>query len=207
MNRLPVLFIWIFIVFGSSWLGLVAYPYLTFATLKPNTDESTGEVAPLSKPGTADQGYRVYAASGCVYCHTQQVRDKGEGRDLERGYGARRTVARDYIHDKVVFLGTMRTGPDLTNIGVRQPDVQWHYRNLWNPRSTYAPSIMPPYKYLFKVQKIVGQPSATAVKLEGADAPPPGYEVIPTEDAQALVAYLLSLKHNYPLPEAPEPTE
>jgi cytochrome c oxidase cbb3-type subunit II len=32
----------------------------------------------------------------------------------------------------------------------------------------------------------------------------PGYEVVPTEDAKALVAYLLSLKRDYPLPEAPE---
>ena len=38
-------------------------------------------------------------------------------------------------------------------------------------------------------------------------APPPGYEVVPTAEGKALVDYLLSLKKNYPLPEAPEPTE
>jgi hypothetical protein len=46
-----------------------------------------------------------------------------------------------------------------------------------------------------------------AVKLDGADVPPPGYEVVPTEDGKALVDYLLSLKRDYALPEAPEPTE
>jgi len=38
------------------------------------------------------------------------------------------------------------------------------------------------------------------------DSPPEGYEVVPTYEAEALVAYLLSLNRNYPLPEAPEPT-
>jgi hypothetical protein len=38
-------------------------------------------------------------------------------------------------------------------------------------------------------------------------APPSGYEVVPTAEGKALVDYLLSLKKNYPLPEAPEATE
>jgi phosphoserine aminotransferase len=36
---------------------------------------------------------------------------------------------------------------------------------------------------------------------------PDGYEVVPTAEAEALVAYLLSLNRNYPLPEAPEPPQ
>jgi cytochrome c oxidase cbb3-type subunit 2 len=62
---------------------------------------------------------------------------------------------------------------------------------------------MAPYKYLYRVQKIQGQPSPKALKLEGKYAPAPGYEVVPTPDAEALVAYLLSLNRNYALPEAP----
>ena len=35
----------------------------------------------------------------------------------------------------------------------------------------------------------------------------PVMRLYPTEEGKALVDYLLSLKKNYPLPEAPEPTE
>ena len=89
-------------------------------------------------------------------------------------------------------------------MGVRQTDPQWFYRYLY---SAHPESAMPAYKWLFRTQKIAGQASVDAVKLDGADAPPPGYEVVPTEDGKALVDYLLSLKRNYALPEAPEPTE
>jgi hypothetical protein len=34
-------------------------------------------------------------------------------------------------------------------------------------------------------------------------APPAGYEVVPTDDAKNLVAYLLSLRADVPLYEAP----
>lgn len=66
---------------------------------------------------------------------------------------------------------------------------------------------MPAYRWLFETREIQGQPSVDAVKLEGKDAPRPGYEVVPTPEGKALVDYLLSLKKNYPLPEAPEATE
>jgi cytochrome c oxidase cbb3-type subunit II len=204
LNKVVKLFFGVFGAFGLSWLGFVAYPYLTFAGLQPNKDPNTREVAPLAKPGTAEQGYHVYASSGCIYCHSQFVRDKNEGSDIDREWGKRRTVARDYLYDRQVFLGTSRLGADLANVGVRQTDPLWFYRYLY---SAHPESAMPAYKWLFRTQKIAGQASTDAVKLDGADAPPPGYEVVPTEDGKALVDYLLSLKRNYALPEAPEPTE
>ena len=45
---------------------------------------------------------------------------------------------------------------------------------------------MPAYRWLFETREIQGQPSADAVKLEGADAPPAGYEVVPTSEGKAL---------------------
>jgi hypothetical protein len=39
--------------------------------------------------------------------------------------------------------------------------------------------------------------------LEGEFAPEPGFEIVPTADARALVAYLLSLNTDVPLFEAP----
>jgi cytochrome c oxidase cbb3-type subunit 2 len=102
------------------------------------------------------------------------------------------------------MLGTMRTGPDLTNIGERQADAAWHYRHLYNPQITSPGSIMPPHAFLFDVRTI-GQAgrSTNALVLEGPFAPPAGQEVIPTRRAEQLVAYLRSLKSSGDLPEAP----
>ena len=130
MNKLAGLFFGVFLLFGLSWLAFAAYPYITFAGLQRSKDEATGALAPPGNPGTADQGARVYAANGCFYCHSQYVRDKNEGSDIERKWGKRRTVARDYMFDRAVFLGTSRLGADLTNVGDRQTDPQWFYRLL-----------------------------------------------------------------------------
>jgi cytochrome c oxidase cbb3-type subunit 2 len=207
VNKINGLFFGVFFLFGTSWLGLVAYPYLTFAGLRQSKDDATGALAPLGNPGTATQGARVYAANGCLYCHSQYIREKDEGSDIDRSWGTRRTVARDYMYDRQVFLGTSRLGADLTNVGVRQTDPQWFYRILYSPQTMSHEVAMPAYRWLFETREIQGQSSADAVRLEGADAPPSGYEVVPTAEGKALVEYLLSLKKNYPLPEAPEATE
>jgi cytochrome c oxidase cbb3-type subunit 2 len=207
VKKITGLFFGVFLLFAVSWLALVAYPYLTFAGLRQSKDEATGASAPLEVPGTATQGARIYAANGCVYCHSQYVRAKDEGNDIDRKWGTRRTVARDYMFDQQVFLGASRLGADLTNVGVRQTDPQWFYRLLYDPRAVSPETSMPAYRWLFETREIQGQPSADAVKLEGRDAPAPGYEVVPTDEGKALVEYLLSLKKNYPLPEAPEATE
>jgi cytochrome c oxidase cbb3-type subunit II len=207
VNKITGLFFGIFFLFGASWLGLVAYPYLTFAGLRQTKDDATGALSPLQNPGTATQGARVYAANGCLYCHSQYVRENGEGNDIDRKWGTRRTVARDYMFDRQVFLGTSRLGADLTNVGVRQTDPQWFYRILYAPQTLSPEVAMPAYRWLFQTREIQGQPSNDAVKLEGPEAPPSGYEIVPTSEGKALVGYLLSLKKNYPLPEAPEATE
>jgi cytochrome c oxidase cbb3-type subunit II len=197
----------IFVLFGLSWIGFVAYPYMSFAELKADRDSVTNELTPPGVPGVAQQGSHVFAANGCVYCHSQFARDKIEGGDIDRQWAKRRTVARDYMNDRQVFLGVSRLGPDLTNVGVRQKDVHWYYRLLYDPQTINPASIMPSYRWLFREQKIAGQPANNALKLEGADQPKPGYEIVPTAEGQSLVAYLLSLKRDYNLPEAPEPKE
>jgi cytochrome c oxidase cbb3-type subunit 2 len=207
VNKITRLFFGVFLLFGAAWLGLVAYPYLTFAGLRQSKDDATGALAPLGNPGAAAQGARVYAANGCVYCHSQYVREKDEGNDIDRKWGTRRTVARDYMFDRQVFLGTSRLGADLSNVGVRQTDPQWFYRILYSPQTMSREVSMPAYRWLFEIREIQGQPSVDALKLEGEDAPSLGYEVVPTEEGKVLVGYLLSLKKNYPLPEAPESTE
>jgi cytochrome c oxidase cbb3-type subunit 2 len=197
----------IFVLFGLSWIGFVAYPYMTFAELKADRDSVTNELTPPNVPGVAQQGSRVFAANGCVYCHSQFARDKTEGGDIDRGWAKRRTVARDYMNDRQVFLGVSRLGPDLTNVGVRQKDAQWYYRLLYNPQSISPTSTMPAYRWLFREQKIASQAANNALRLEGPEKPRPGYEIVPTAEGESLVGYLLSLKRDYNLPEAPEPKE
>ena len=204
MSYGPLLFLGILFTLASSWVGLVLMPQRQLGALSQHTDTNTAAIYPPSRPGEAQQGAEVYRSLGCVYCHTQQVRPEGYGADIERGWGRRRTVSRDYIHDKPVMLGTMRTGPDLTNIGERQPDYAWQYKHLYNPQITSAGSVMPPYPFLFETRPVgPSGPSTNALALEGAFAPAPGFEVVPTARARQLVEYLRSLKSSGDLPEAP----
>lgn len=204
MKKIPLIFLGVFMTFAFSWLGLVAYSCIVLGHLQPLPDEDTGDYFPPSKPGLVVAGERSYAANGCFYCHSQQVRLAPLSTDIAKGLGTRHTVARDYLREQPAFLGTMRTGPDLANIGIRQSEVNWYHQHLYEPQTVNEWSIMPSFRYLYKMQKIQGQPSNSSVKdLHGPHAPKPGYEVVPTEEAKALVAYLLSLKRNYPLPEAP----
>ncbi|MEZ5405626.1 MAG: cbb3-type cytochrome c oxidase subunit II [Verrucomicrobiia bacterium] len=189
------------VVFGIAWLATVAVPYTKFVQLQPVVDEETGDRTPPVESGLVRRGAMVYAAQGCAGCHSQRIR--GGGADIDRGWGVRQSVPRDYWESGPVFWGSSRIGPDLSNVGVRQPSAMWHYQHLYNPRSLNPDSIMPPFRYLFEERKIVGQVSEDAVALFGKDAPKPGYEVVPTMDAKALVAYLLSRNQSYALPEAP----
>ena len=126
-----------------------------------------------------------------------------EAVDLDRGWGKRRSVARDYLYDDPVMLGSLRVGPDLANAGARLPDPNWHLRHLYAPRSEVKDSLMPPYRYLFERRRIGWQPSPDALQFPKELAPPPGFEIVPKPEARLLVAYLLSLRAETPLFEAP----
>lgn len=125
------------------------------------------------------------------------------GVDIARGWGLRQSVAQDYVRDYPVMLGNQRVGPDLTNIGLRRPDVHWHLRHLYHPQSEVPGSTMPPYRYLFAYRRIEFQPSPDALDWPPEFAPPAGYEVVPTEDARALAVFLASLRADASLFEAP----
>ena len=149
---------------------------------------------PALKPYTEQQlrGRAVYIANGCIYCHSQQIRDPAFTTDVNRGWGSRATVPEDYAYDRPHLLGTMRTGPDLMNIGARQPSAQWHLGHLYQPRAYVPGSIMPAYPYLFDaVDKAA--PGDTVVALPPAWAPS-GKVVVATPAALDLVTYLQSLE-------------
>jgi len=204
MNRLPTLLSGIFLIFLTSWLGLVAYSAVQLGRLAPVPDADNGGSLPPTYGGEAIAGQRVYAQEGCVSCHSQQVRQKSiTDADVARGWGVRPSVARDYLRDSTAFLGASRIGPDLSNIGMRQTKAQSLYLQLYCPATVAQGSLMPSYRYLFNVRKIEGQRSKEALDLTGEDSPREGYEVVPSAEAKNLVAYLLSLRHDYALPEAP----
>jgi cytochrome c oxidase cbb3-type subunit 2 len=155
-------------------------------------------------PYTPEQarGRQVYVENGCLYCHSQQVRDPVFTTDVERGWGSRATVPADYVYDRPHLLSTMRTGPDLINVGARLPDPNWHLVHLYNPRVVVPWSIMPSFRFLFE-ERAPGsmRPGEQVVPVQAPRAPR-GKVVVATPDALALVAYLLSLKREYPLPPA-----
>ena len=86
--------------------------------------------------------------------------------------------------------------------GVPPPySAAWHHRHLYSPRSLNLDSNMPAYRFLYEQRRIGGEPSAGALKLNRREAPPEGWEIVPTYDAQCLVAYLMSLDQSHPLKE------
>jgi len=143
------------------------------------------------------EGRDVYVANGCSYCHTQQVRPLDEDRIFGRP-----SAPGDFKYQTPELLGSERTGPDLTNIGVRQPSSVWQYIHLYNPRAVVPESIMPSFNWLFHV--VAQAPTGVIpVPLPKAYAPAHG-AVVPTHQAEALIAYLASLKQP-PLPGSSAP--
>jgi cbb3-type cytochrome oxidase cytochrome c subunit len=324
MKGLAPLFLGIFGTFAFSWVGLTLLPNWQIGHLNPQSDEEGTDIYPQPQSGMFERGARVYAANGCVYCHSQQVRPEYAGADIERGWGNRRSAPRDYIFERPVVLAKMRIGQDIANIGARAPAEQqspppagaaspaaspsgaispaasaappgaaraappatqgaavssppppagspataaaasapspgsppptgsappktglaspspgpaanatpaektapssgpqiagppwpeqtlgvppmysaaWHHVHLYSPRSINFDSNMPAYRFLYEKRRIRDERSADALHLTGSDAPPEGWEVIPSYDAKCLVAYLMALNQSHPLNE------
>ncbi len=158
MKGLQPIFLGIFGIFAFSWLGMTVVPNLQIGSLNPQTDEDGGDAYPVPLSGMVSRGARVYAANGCVYCHSQQVRPDYGGSDIERHWGERRSAPRDYIFEPIVFLGKMRIGPDLANVG-HQPAVE--EKKAAEPTSTPAASASP----------AAGGPATAAAGPAGATPP------------------------------------
>jgi cbb3-type cytochrome oxidase cytochrome c subunit len=307
MKGLLPLFLGIFGTFAFSWTGLVFVPNLQIGHLDPQTDEEGGDAYPKPRSGLAERGRQIYAANGCMYCHSQQVRSEFAASDIDRKWGERRSAPRDYIFDRPVLLGKMRMGPDLANVGHRVPvtdeaaapappagspappaagappaspapgtspaaatapsaapvaaagsppaspspvapapaispapastttsappataetatlaasptatdqttvvgggpipySAAWHHRHLYDPRGITLDSNMPAYRFLYEKRRIAAQPSAEALVFDAAstNAPPAGWEIVPSYEAKCLVAYLMSLDQTHPLKE------
>jgi cbb3-type cytochrome oxidase cytochrome c subunit len=273
MKGLAPLFLGIFGTLAFSWVGLTVIPNWQIGHLNPQSDEEGTDIYPMPQSGMVTRGARVYAANGCIYCHSQQVRAEYAGADIERKWGDRRSAPRDYIFERPVFLGKMRMGQDIANIGARAPAEQespapasspatqgaaaspgaskpptspapaapppskspataavagaspsaspsagppwpeqtrglppmysaaWHHVHLYSPRSINLDSNMPSYRFLYQARRISDVRSTDALQLTGSDAPPEGWEIVPTYDAKCLVAYMMALNQSHPLKE------
>src|SRR5436190_2285226 len=305
MKGLAPLFLGIFGTFAFSWVGLTVIPNWQIGHLNPQSDEEGTDIYPMPQSGMVTRGARVYAANGCNYCHSEQVRAEYSGADIERKWGDRRSAPRDYIFERPVLLGKMQMGQDLANIGARAPKEEespsptggaspapqgaaaspgavasakaaspppatspspatapaaspgaiaskpptspgpagpppskspaaaaaaaaspaaspapsappwpeqtaglppmysaaWHHVHLYSPRSINFDSNMPSYRFLYEARRISDVRSSDALQLTGSDAPPEGWEIIPTYDAKCLVAYMMALNQSHPLKE------
>jgi cbb3-type cytochrome oxidase cytochrome c subunit len=326
MKGLAPLFLGIFGTFAFSWIGLTVIPTWQIGHLNSESDEEGTDIYPRPQSGMFARGEHVYAANGCVYCHSQQVRADYIADDIERKWGNRRSAPRDYIFDRPIFLGKMRMGQDLANIGARAPapeespapaggagpsgqgaavsnspaeasakagppsspaissatapaaspgsspatapaaspgtspasavspnaspppgqrtgvaspspgqmanaipggsspaapssqtpgapwpiqtaglppmySAAWHHVHLYAPRSINPDSNMPAYRFLYEKRRIAGERSSEALQLSASDAPPVGWEIVPTYDAKCVVAYLMGLNQSHPLKE------
>ena len=174
----------------------------TLVAIFPAFQMQGTEPLPDEQPLTVNEreGLNVYVSENCMACHTQQVRNI----EMDKMWGSRPSIPSDYYYSKKRLdfwrqspsvLGSERTGPDLTNIGNRQPSEDWHLLHLYNPRAVVSASVMPSYPWLFrevdsasmrKDDKVVAVPKNLFNK--------PGRKIVASYDALRLVDYLKYLK-------------
>lgn len=200
MARTSLVALGAFAIMASAITVLVVIPKMLLREVKP---------MPALAPYTEEQlrGRAVYIANGCMYCHSQQVRDPAFTTDVDRGWGSRATVPEDYAYDRPHLLGTMRTGPDLINVGQRLPSVDWHLIHLYDPRAVVEWSTMPAFPFLFEERRPGDvRPGEKVVPVAGPRARP-GVAIVAKPEALALVAYLVSLDRQYPVADSLRATD
>ncbi len=191
MKGLAPLFLGIFGTFAFSWVGLTLIPNWQIGHLNPQSDEEGTDIYPMPQSGMVTRGARVYAANGCNYCHSEQVRAEYSGADIERKWGDRRSAPRDYIFERPVLLGKMRMGQDLANIGARAPKEEE------SPSPTGGASPAP--------QGAAASPGAVASAK--AASPPPATSPSPATVPAASPGAIASKPPTSPGPAGPPPSK
>ena len=290
MRGLIPLFLGLFGTFAFSWFGLTVVPNMQIGALNPQiSPDDENDIYPMPQSGMVQHGREIYAANGCIYCHSRQLRADYVSTDLDRErdagssprpkWGVRRSAPRDYVFDRPLLLGEERMGPDLADLAKAAPEESpaappanapaaspaapaqspapaakpgasgapatspaanaaaskpgasaapagspaaapsltpnpngippayseaWHHRHLYSPQSMSPEnrdSIMPAYRFLYDKRRVTGERSSDALQLSGRDAPPAGWEIVPTYDAKCLVAYLMAQDQSHALKE------
>jgi len=203
MNNIFKFSFYIFLTLAFAWLAFVVGAKNQYGNLEPTAEslEEDGslpvdaELFPKAMPGIAQLGAKDYLSLGCATCHTQQVRSEKAGFDVERGWGKRPSVPRDYVLQNEVLLGHNRVGPDLANVGLREYSSEWLHQHLFMPQSVVEGSICQPTPFLYEQ---VEEPTDNSVETS-IDGEP--IFIKPSIRADRLVAYLEALKQDYELPE------
>lgn len=185
-------------LFGTAlalFLGLTLVVAILPAINNQKNNAPLPNMEPMSEDALA--GKMIYIANGCVACHTQQVRNI----EMDKVWGDRPGIPSDYANNKrtdfwrntATLMGTERTGPDLTNIGIRQPSLAWNLLHLYQPRAVVEKSIMPAYPWLFKVKKELNEGDVEVIVPDNYRKGIKG-KIVAKKEAMQLVAYLQSLK-------------
>jgi len=162
------------------------------------------EVEPLpTQPQLTDaelKGLNIFVKENCMACHTQQVRNI----EMDKVWGDRPSMPSDYYYSKqrlslwqqsASLLGSERTGPDLTNVGKRQPGKDWHLLHFYNPRIVVKESIMPGYPWLYQ-EKNESEITSTdvVVPVPAKFIRGENKKIVATEELMHLISYVQSLK-------------
>ena len=207
MNNIFKFSIGIFSTLAFAWLAFVVGARKQFGDLEPSSSllEEDGsipddaELFPKKLSGLALQGSKEYVSLGCTTCHTQQVRLVEAGFDVERGWGKRPSVPRDYIFHEEVNIGNTRVGPDLANVGQRGYSDEWLHTHLFQPQIVVPDSICPPSPFLYQT---VSTKTSSAIEVkEFSNEANSAIFIVPTLRAKRVISYLNSLKQDYELPE------
>lgn len=104
-----------------------------------------------SRKQLIEYGEHIFAVEGCWYCHTDQTRTLVQDVVLNgsAAYPAPPSSANEYIFQKITFPGTKRNGPDLSRVGIKRPNRDWHKAHFWFPRTASPGSIMPAFRHFF----------------------------------------------------------
>lgn len=95
------------------------------------------------------EGRDLYIREGCNACHSQMIRPfRDEIARFSGSWSAKEySKAGEFIYDRPFLWGSKRTGPDLHREGGKNPS-SWHFKHIYNPRSTSPGSIMPRYPWI-----------------------------------------------------------
>lgn len=176
----------------TALISVAAITFLTLSAIIAVLPAFEAEKTPplkgiVAASESVSEGRKIYIEEGCGVCHTQFVRDLL----VDQAYG-RGSLPGDYALEDPPMLGTQRTGPDLSNVGKRQPSEVWNLIHLYNPRAVVSSSVMPGYPWLFEVKdKALDGEVVVPVPDEFK---PQGKVVVATKEALDMVRYLQSLK-------------
>ena len=242
--KVRTFFIGIMIAFALPWVMIVAVPFITMKD-RPAVeymDEEGNTHVYIPKDRKYIRGAEVYQQQNCQACHSMVIRNSFSGSEIYRQDWAglveydeqgttvikdtrRESISWDY-RENFASLGERRTGPDLSNYGLRvQKDVDAIneanaeriaagdaapvtaddvvYMHLFDPRHDTLKEVGLKHrsncqsnKFLFTQVSSAGQGSIEALPFVAKQ----DKQVVPKPDAKALKDYLLGRIRNDELP-------